>query len=104
MNHRSRKSQPVAYTPAPIDEEHLPLHRRPPSPESLRHDFATRVVRHLTEPGARVAVIDEQGRPAIVSCAEPLYELVSRDHPIVGVYIAGARVRDVIDDLKAAGL
>lgn len=85
-------------------ERSLPLLQRPVSAESLRHDFASRVIRHLVAPGARGAVIDEHGRPALVSCSEPLYELYAQDHPIVGVYTAGARVRDVIDDLKAAGL
>jgi hypothetical protein len=61
-------------------------------------------VRWLADPGAQVAVISEHGRPAMVSVREPLYELLSKDHPIVGVYKTGARVRDVIDDLKAAGL
>jgi hypothetical protein len=51
-----------------------------------------------------VAVIDEHGKPAMVKCSEALFGVLSKDHPIVGVYKPGASVRDVIDDLKAAGL
>jgi hypothetical protein len=86
------------------DDPRLPLHRQPPSEESLRHDFANLVIRRLTAPDARVGVINEHGRPAMLDCRERLFEHYAKDHPIVGVYKPGARVRDVIEDLKAAGL
>jgi len=99
---------PAAHADQPGEEcrpvHPVPLRRRPPSPEAMRHDFANLVVRRLITPGARIAVIEEHGRPALVSCAERLYELLSKDHPIVGVYTVGAVVKDVVDDLKAAGL
>lgn len=82
----------------------LPLWKRPPSVDAQRNEFAHRVVRRLTDNGARIAVIEEHGRPALVDCRERLYELLQKDHAIVGVYAAGARVPDIIDDLKAAGL
>jgi hypothetical protein len=82
----------------------VPLHRQPVSASSARHDFANLVIRQLTAAGARVAVVDDAGKPALVHCNEMLYEVLGRDHPIVGVYTPGASVRDVIDDLKAAGL
>jgi hypothetical protein len=86
------------------EDSTVPLHRQPPSPESLRHDFANLVIRRLTAPEARVAVVEEHGRPALLDCRERLFDLYSKDHPLVGVYKPGARVRDVIDDLKAAVL
>jgi hypothetical protein len=82
----------------------LPDMHAPPSVDVMRQDFAARVVRRLTEPDARVAVIDDAGRPAMVARHERLFDVLAKDHPIVGVYAPGARVRDVIDDLKAAGL
>jgi SRSO17 transposase len=85
-------------------EPNLSLYKRPPSMEALRHDFANLVVRQLVSPATRVAVIDEHGKPAMVKCSEALFGVLSKDHPIVGVYKPGASVRDVIDDLKAAGL
>lgn len=76
---------------------------RAPDPHARRQDFAARVVRRLaTTP--RVAVIDDGGKPALVDCAERLYDLLAKDHPIVGVYAAGARIKHVIEDLEAAGL
>jgi hypothetical protein len=86
------------------DAARIPLHRQPVSPSSLRHDFANLVIRQLTAPSARVAVVNDAGKPALVRCNEMLYEVLGRDHPIVGVYTPGASVRDVIEDLKAAGL
>jgi hypothetical protein len=71
---------------------------------SRRHDFANKVIRRLVDSQARVAVINDRGNPALVNCAERLYDVLAKDHPIVGVYKSGARVRDVVDDLKAAGL
>ncbi len=82
----------------------LPLWKQPPTADSYRHDFAHRVVRRLADNGARLAVIEDHGRPAMVDCRERLYELLSKDHAIVGVYASGARVKDIMDDLKAAGL
>lgn len=86
------------------DSPELPLWRQPPSVDALRMEFANRVVRRLVDSSLRMAVISEHGRPAMVDCGELLYELLARDHPIVGVYKAGARAVDVIEDLKAAGL
>jgi hypothetical protein len=86
------------------DDPAMPLAKQPPSVSSLRHEFANLVIRRLVDSSVRVAVIDDRGRPALVNCGERLYELLSKDHPVVGVYASGARVRDVIDDLKAAGL
>lgn len=82
----------------------LPRMMATPSPDLARHEFASRVIRHLVEPGTRVAVISEHGRPALVKCCEALFDVLSKDHPIVGVYTDGAVVTDVIEDLKAAGL
>lgn len=76
----------------------------PASPEADRLRLAARVVAQLAEPGARVAVIDDRGRAALVNCRERLYDVLAKDHAIVGVYAPGARMNDVIDDLKAAGL
>jgi hypothetical protein len=81
-----------------------PLWKQPPSPDAARHDFAHQVVRRLVDSTARVAVIAEHGRPAMVDCRERLFGVLSLDHPIVGVYAEGARVPDIIEDLKAAGL
>jgi hypothetical protein len=89
---------------AEIRDEDLPLSKRPPNPELQRIEFASLVIRKLVDPEARVAVLDEHGRPALVSCKERLYELLASDHPIVGIYAQGASIPDVIDDLKAAGL
>lgn len=86
------------------DDAAIPLLKAPSPRNVLRHDFANLVVRKLAVPEARLAVIDEGGKPAVVSCSERLYDLLSKDHPIVGVYTAGARVRDIIEDLKASGL
>lgn len=87
--------------PAP---ERNPLLLRPASPDAARHDFANLVVRMLVDAGVEVAVIAEHGRPAVVRTSDHLYSVLAKDHDIVGVYKAGARVRDVIEDLKAAGL
>ena len=92
-----RLSEPA---PAPPPRQPLPIS----SAEVARHEFATRVVRRLVDSQARIAVIDDRGSPALVDCAERLFDVLSKDHPIVGVYAEGARVPDVIDDLKAAGL
>lgn len=92
-----RLSEPA---PAPPPRQPLPVG----SAEVARHEFATRVVRRLVDSQARIAVINDRGSPALVDCAERLYDVLSKDHPIVGVYAEGARVPDVIDDLKAAGL
>lgn len=86
------------------DDPAITLGKQPPSISSLRHDFANMVIRRLVDPSVRIAVISDRGRPALVDCRERLYDLLSKDHPIVGVYAAGARVRDVIDDMKATGL
>jgi hypothetical protein len=98
----------VDATPADLgweDENNsAPLSRRPPSVSALRHDFATLVVRRLVDSEARVAVINDRGRAALVDCRERLFDLLAKDHPIIGVYRAGVRVRDVIDDLRAGGL
>jgi hypothetical protein len=88
--------------PAPASPPRQPLPIS--SAEVARHEFATRVVRRLVDSQARIAVIDDRGSPALVDCAERLFDVLSKDHPIVGVYAEGARVPDVIDDLKAAGL
>ena len=103
-NNKPRLQRSPQPGPEWRDDPALPLHRQPPTIGSLRHDFANLVIRQLTAPGARVAVIDDNGKPAVVRCNELLYDLLSKDHPIVGIYTPGARVRDVIDDLKAAGL
>lgn len=107
-SHRAPLAQPPngkgPHWRTELDPPSLSLRERPASSEALRHDFANRVVRWLAEPGTRVAVIDEHGRPAVVNVREPLYELLAQDHPIVGIYQAGARIKDVIEDLKAAGL
>lgn len=81
----------------------LDLSHRPADAFALRQDFAAKVIRRLIN-SIRVAVINEHGRPALVCCNEQLYDLLCKDHPIVGVYAAGARMHEVIDDLKAAGL
>lgn len=75
-----------------------------PTVDQSRLEFANLVVRRLAQPGARIAVIDERGKPALVNCREALFDTLARDHAIVGVYAEGARVKDVVDDLKAAGL
>lgn len=72
--------------------------------DAQRYDFAQRVVARLIDSQARVAVINDRGRAALVNCAEQLFDTLARDHEIVGVYREGVRVRDVVDDLKAAGL
>lgn len=89
---------PVNTAAPPVDLAH-----RPPDPHAARQDFAAKVVRRLTDT-SRVAVINEHGRPALVDCCERLYELLAKDHDIVGVYAAGARIKHVIEDLEAAGL
>lgn len=76
----------------------------PPDPRLQRIEFASLVVRRLMEPGARVAVLVDCGRPALVQCGEWLYERLAPDHELVGVYAPGARVQDVLEDLEAAGL
>jgi hypothetical protein len=75
-----------------------------PPVEAARLEFAYLVVRRLLDSSVRMAVINEHGRPAMVNCRERLYETLSRDCPIIGVYCEGARARDIVDDLKAAGL
>lgn len=84
--------------------EALPPIRQASNPHAARQDFAAKVVRRLIDPGVRVAVLDEHGRPALVNCSDRLYEVLAKDHPIVGIYAQGALIPDVIDDLKAAGL
>jgi hypothetical protein len=79
------------------------LRRQPADPSALRQDFASRVVRRLAG-AARIAVIADRGRPAMVNCTDGLYELLAKDHPIVGVYTADARIKHIIEDLEAAGL
>lgn len=79
------------------------LRQRVADPHSLRQDFASKVIRRLAG-ASRVAVIEEHGRPAMVDCSERLYELLAKDHPIVGVYTPDARIKHVIEDLEAAGL
>lgn len=100
---RVRVPASASQQPGPQWREE-PLWNRPPSPDAKRQDFANRVVRRLIDSSARIAVISEHGRPALVDCRERLYETLSKDHPIIGVYRAGARVTDIIEDLKAAGL
>ena len=95
-----------------IRAERLSLRRQapmdlsaPPDPSLARQDFAARVVRTLVNEGdARIAVIDNDGKAAMVRCSERLFDVLAQDHPIVGVYKFGVRVRDVMEDLKAAGL
>lgn len=87
-----------------ISDDDLPLTKRPPNPELQRVEFASRVIRYLVDPHVRIAVLDEHGRPALVKCTDGLYEVLAKDHPIVGIYAQGALIPDVIDDLKAAGL
>lgn len=79
------------------------IRSRPVDPHSLRQDFASKVIRRLMT-AAKVAVIEEHGRPALVDCSERLYELLAQDHLIIGVYDARARIKHVIEDLEAAGL
>lgn len=74
-----------------------------PLPFTEHRRFANLVVERIATVG-RVAVIDAYGRPALVSCRERLFEVLARDHDIVGVYGAGARAADVLEDLQAAGL
>lgn len=67
-------------------------------------EFAALVIRRLATNATRMAVVNESGRPAMVACNERLFDLIAKDHPIVGVYTAQARLRDIYDDLRAAGL
>jgi hypothetical protein len=76
----------------------------PTLPEVLRLRAAFLVVARLATPGRRVALVLDDNRPALVNCNEQLFDVLAKDHPIVGVYTFGATVQDVIDDLKAAGL
>lgn len=69
-----------------------------------RRTFAALVVKRLAFDCARLAVVNEHGRPAIVTRADPFYDLLSQDHPIVGVYTAGIRIPEIVADLEAAGL
>lgn len=78
--------------------------RRAQEAAERRLDVARKVVARLTRPEVRVAVIELEGRPAIADMSERLYELWSRDYPIVGIYSQGARPVDIAQDLEAAGL
>lgn len=80
----------------------------PPVPAATapqaRQAFAVLVIRQLVDPHVRVAVVDCDGRAGYVRCSERLFSIWQRDHDLVGVYAQGASVRDVIEDLLAAGL
>jgi hypothetical protein len=84
----------------PLPEPALP----PSSPQDDRLRLAARVVARLADPGSRVAVINDHGRAALVNCREMLFDVLAKDHAIVGVYAPGAQINDVIEDLQAAGL
>jgi hypothetical protein len=103
---RFQDIRPQDFGPEWRDDPNDPCTRREiaMTVSSRRHDFATLVVRRLVDSAARVAVINDRGRPALVNCKERLYELLAKDHPLVGIYQSGARVRDIVDDLKASGL
>jgi hypothetical protein len=76
----------------------------PTLPETLRLRAAFLVMARVATPGRRVALVLDDNRPALVSCHEQLFDVLAKDHPIVGVYTFGATVQDVMDDLKACGL
>ncbi|HQR22434.1 MAG TPA: hypothetical protein PKV98_16320 [Burkholderiaceae bacterium] len=104
MTARARRAADAASGPEWRGDLTVPVFRKLLPEDMLRQDFACRVVRRLIDVEARIAVISDRGRPALVDCREPLYEMLARDHEIVGVYKCGARVPEIIDDLKAAGL
>ena len=99
-----RRAQKLTRIKAELEPETQADYRPAVQGFSDQRRFADQVIKRLTSADERIAVVDAYGKPAMVSCRERLFDVLSRDHDIVGVYKAGARAIDVIEDLQAAGL